>query len=128
MSAIGGGAVLLLLGSAGLRLLRNHAPDSLSEQTSPDGRYRIVTTEEVLGFPGSYCIKQVYVIGIHQQLDRSDTDNEVFAGACDGLNGVAWDGARVIGTVTPNAAVNGVNLTMKHYGADGKVMLQWSGR
>lgn len=51
LTLIGSGTVLLLAGAAGLRMLRNHPPDALSELVSPDGRYRIVITEELAGFP-----------------------------------------------------------------------------
>ena len=106
-----------------------NTPDSIGELISPDGRYRMVITEELAGFPGAYCSKQVYVLGAHERFNRSDEDNQVFAGACDGLNSIAWDGARILGTVTPNAALVGVSsLKLKGYGANGKVRLSWLGR
>ena len=110
-------------------MLRNHSPDSLSELVSPDGRYRIVITEDLAGFPGSVCIKQVYVLRVRDILDRSDEDNQVFAGACDGLESIRWDGARIRAIIVPAAAVAGVNsLTLKQFGANGKVQLSWTGR
>ena len=110
-------------------MLRNHSPDSLSELVSPDGRYRIVITEDLAGFPGSVCIKQVYVLRVRDILDRSDEDNQVFAGACDGLESIQWDGARIRAIIVPAAAVAGVNsLTLKQFGANGKVQLSWTGR
>jgi hypothetical protein len=96
---------------------------------SPDGRHRIVITEDIAGFPGSVCIKQVYVLGARAKFDRNDEDNLVFSGACDGLEGVQWDGKRVRGIVIPAAAVVGVNsLKLKQFGADGEVQLHWAER
>ena len=119
---------MLLLGKAGLRMLLNN-PDSISERISPDGRYRMVITEELAGFPGAYCTKQVYVLRANERFNRSDDDNQVYAGACDGLNSIAWDGARVLGTVTPHAALVGVSaLKLKGYAANGEVRLSWVGR
>lgn len=110
-------------------MLRNHPPDSLSELISPDGRYRIVITEEIAGFPGSFCFKQVYVLGVRDTFDRNDEDNQVFAGACDGLGSIHWNGTRIQGAVAPDAAVVGVkSLTLKQFGANGKVQLSWTGR
>ena len=129
LSWIGFATVLLLFGIAGLRLLRNQAPDSIGELISPDGGYRMVITEDLVGFPGSFCIKQVYVLRAHDRFNRNDEDNQVYAGACDGLSSIAWDGARILGTVTPNAAVAGVDsMKLKGYGANGKVRLSWVGR
>jgi hypothetical protein len=129
LSWIGFATVLLLLGVAGLRILGNHTPDSIGELISPDGRHRMVITEDLVGFPGSFCIKQVYVLGAHDTFNRNDEDNQVYAGACDGLSSIAWDGARILGTVTPNAAVAGVNsMRLKGYGANGEVRLSWLGR
>jgi hypothetical protein len=129
LALIGSGTVLLTAGAVGLRMLRNHPPDRLSELISPDGRYRIVITEEIAGFPGSFCFKQVYVLGVRDTFDRNDEDNQVFAGACDGLDSIRWDGARIQGTVAPGVAVVGVkSLTLKQFGGNGKVQLSWTGR
>jgi hypothetical protein len=128
LALIGGGTVLFSVAAAGLRLFRNHRPDSVREMPSPDGRHRIVITEEIAGFPGSFCIKQVYVLRAQDTFDRNDDDNLVFAGACDGLSGIQWDGARVRGIVVPAAAVVGVNsLTLKQFGAQGEVQVSWTG-
>lgn len=128
LASIGSGTVLYSAAAAGLRLFRNQPPDSAREMVSPDGRYRIVVTEDIAGFPGSVCIKQVYVIGARARFDRNDEDNLVFSGACAGLGGVQWDGARVRGIVIPAAAVVGVDsLKLKQFGANGEVQLDWTG-
>jgi hypothetical protein len=45
------------------------------------------------------------------------------------LSSIQWDGARIRGIVDTGAAVAGVrNLTLKQYGANGKVQLRWTGR
>ena len=96
---------------------------------SPDRRYRIVITEEVAGFPGSYCIKQVYVLPAHDTFDRNDEDTEVFVGGCQGLTDIRWDGDRILGTVALGPAIEGVSaLRMKGFAANGKVQLAWSTR
>jgi hypothetical protein len=129
LAVIGSGTVLFSVGAAGLRLSRNHPPDSRRELVSPDGRYRIVITEEIVGFPGSSCVKQVYVLGVRDTFDRNDEDDMVFSGACDGVSDIRWNGARIEGTVIPGAAVAGVrSLILKRYGANGKVQLSWAGR
>jgi hypothetical protein len=129
LAVIGSGTVLYSAGAAGLRLIMDHPPDSRQEMISPDGRHRIVITEELAGFPGAVCIKQVYVLGARETFDRNDEDNLVFAGACDGLRGIQWDGARIQGIVVPGAAVAGVRgLTLRESGAAGKVRLRWAGR
>jgi len=129
LALIGSGTVLYSAAAAGLRLFRNQPPDSAWEMVSPDGRHRIVITEDIAGFPGSVCIKQVYVLGARARLDRNDEDNLVFSGACDGLGDVQWDGRRVRGVVMPAAAVAGVNsLRLKQFGADGEVQLNWTER
>jgi hypothetical protein len=129
LALIGSGTVLYSAAAAGLRLFRNQPPDSAWEMVSPDGRHRIVITEDIAGFPGSVCVKQVYVLGARAKFDRNDEDNLVFSGACDGLEGVQWDGTRVRGIVIPAAAVVGVNsLKLKQFGADGEVQLHWAER
>lgn len=129
LAVIGSGTVLYSAGAAGLRILRDHPPDSRQEMISPDGRHRIVITEELAGFPGAVCIKQVYVLGARETFDRDDEDNLVFAGACDGLRGIQWDGARIQGIVVPGEAVAGVRgLTLRESGAAGEVRLRWAGR
>jgi hypothetical protein len=129
LAVIGSGTVLYSAGAAGLRLIRDHPPDSRQEMVSPDGRHRIVITEELAGFPGAVCIKQVYVLGARETFDRNDEDNLVFAGACDGLRGIQWDGTRILGIVVPGAAVAGVRgLTLRESGAAGEVRLRWAGR
>lgn len=126
---IGSGTVLYSAGAAGLRMLRNHAPDNVQELLSPDGRYRIVIANEVAGFPGAFCVRQVYVVDARDTVDRNDEDNLVYAGACDGLSSIQWDGARIRGIVDTGAAVVGVrNLTLRQYGANGRVQLRWTGR
>jgi hypothetical protein len=127
LAVIGSGTVLYSAGAAGLRILRDHPPDSRQDMISPDGRHRIVITEDLAGFPGAVCIKQVYVLGAREAFDRNDEDNLVFAGACDGLRGIQWDGARIQGIVAPAAAVAGVRgLTLR--GTAGEVRLYWAGR
>jgi hypothetical protein len=129
LAVIGSGTVLYSAGAAGLRLFRDHPPDSRQDMISPDGRHRIVITEELAGFPGAVCIKQVYVLRARETFDRNDEDNLVFAGACDGLGGIQWDGARIQGIVAPGAAVAGVrSLSLKQFGANGEVRLHWTGR
>lgn len=129
LAVIGSGTVLYSAGAAGLRILRDRPPDSRLEMMSPDGRHRIVITEDLAGFPGATCIKQVYVLGARETFDRDDDDNLVFAGACDGLRGIQWDGARIQGIVVPGAAVAGVRgLTLRESGAAGEVRLLWAGR
>lgn len=129
LAAIGGGTVLMLAGTAGVSLLRNQPPDHLRELVSPDGRYRLVITEKLAGFPGSVCIKQVFVLRVQDRLDQNDEDTQVFDGACDGLSSIEWNGVGIRGTVAPNAALEGVNhLTLKRYGANGKVAVNWTGR
>jgi hypothetical protein len=129
LALIGSGTVLYSTAAAGFRLFRHHPPDSVRELPSPDGRHRIVITEEIAGFPGSFCIKQVYVLGVRDTFDRNDEDNLVFSGACDGFGGIEWDGVRVRGIVVPGAAVVGVSsLKLKQFGANGEVQLSWAGR
>jgi hypothetical protein len=124
---IGAGAVVLASGVVGVRHLRNHAPDSLVEQISPDRRYRIVVLEELAGSLGSQCIKQVYVLDAGKTLDRNDADNRVYAGACDGLRDIEWTGNGVYGAVSPGKAVEGVNsLVLKPDGADGHIRVKWN--
>lgn len=124
---IGATAVLLALGMAGVRMLRNHAPDSVVEHISPDRRYRIVVLEEMAGSLGSQCTKQVYVLGTGQALDRNDEDNRIYAGACDGLRGIEWMGIGVYGEISPGKAVVGVErLVLKSGGADGRVQVRWN--
>jgi hypothetical protein len=86
-------------------------------------------TEELAGFPGSSCIKQVYVLPIHDSFDRNDEDDEVFVGGCQGLTDIRWDGDRVLGTVALAPAIEAVNaLKLKGFAAKGKVRLIWSSR
>lgn len=123
----GGAAMLYAAAAATLHAARNHAPDSVTELMSPDHRYRIVMTEELAGFPGSSCIKQVYVLPARATFDRNDEDNEVFAGACEGLTSIRWNGGRIQGTVALGPAIEGVKaLKLKRYGANGNVQLSWS--
>ena len=127
LALIGSGTVLYSAAAAGLRLFRNRPPETAWEMVSPDGRHRIVITEDLAGFPGSVCIKQVYVLGAHVKLDRNDEDNLVFSGACDGLGDVRWDGAGIRGIVIPAEAVAGVtSLKLKQFGANGEVRLNWT--
>ena len=127
LTLTGGAAVLYSAVAAALHVVRNHAPDSLTELISPDRRYRIVMTEELAGFPGASCIKQVYVLPARAVFDRNDEDNEVFAGACQGLTGIQWNGDRINGTVALGPAIEGVKaLKLKEYGANGSVQLSWS--
>ena len=129
LTLIGGGAVLLSAGAVALHMARNHSPDNLTELISPDHRYRIVMTEELVGFPGSFCVKQVYVLPVHHTFDRNDEDNEVFVGGCQGLISIQWNGDRIKGTVALGAAIEDVKaLKLKGYGANGKVQLSWSAR
>jgi hypothetical protein len=129
LTAIGGGTVLFSAAAAALHIARHHPPDSLVELVSPDRRYRIVITQEIAGFPGSYCIKQAYVLDAQETFDRNDEDNAVFVGGCQGLTDIRWNGNRIQGTVALGAAVENVNaLKMKGFAANGKVALTWSAR
>lgn len=129
LALIGGGAVIYSAAAVALHIARNHSPDRLVELVSPDHHYRIVMTEELAGFPGSSCIKQVYVLPIHDSFDRNDEDNEVFAGGCRGLTDIRWEGERVLGTVALGPAIEAVNaLRLKGFAAKGKVQLIWSSR
>jgi len=129
LASVGGAALLLAAGAAAQRMARNHAPDRLVERLSPDHRYRIVVTEELAGFPGAACIRQAYVLRAGAALDRNDEDDEVFAGGCQGLVDLRWEGARVLGTVSLPGAVDGVNaLRLREHAAGGAVRVAWSGR
>lgn len=129
LTLIGGGTVLFSAGAVALHIARNHAPDSLVELASSDHRYRIVITEELAGFPGSYCIKQVYVLPARATFDRNDDDNEVFVGSCEGLSDIRWNGDQIQGTVDLAIAAEGVRaLTLKRVAANGNVQLTWSAR
>jgi hypothetical protein len=129
LASIGSGTVLYSAAAAGLRLLRNHPPDSIRELPSPDGRYRLVITEDLAGFPGAVCIKQVYALGARATLDRNDEDNLLYAGACDGLRDLRWDGARVRGSIDAALAVADVrSMKLRHLGANGGVEVDWSSK
>lgn len=127
LAIIGGLAVLGAAGMLGLRALRNHAPDSLGEIVSPDGRYRIFVAEELVGFPGQVCVKDAYGLKVGKSLDRNDEESHVYAGACDGLTNIHWVGATVEGTVNISAAIDGVvGVSLRSYGAGGKVRVKWT--
>ena len=127
LSLIGGGTVLLSAGAVIRHMARDHSPDSLSELVSPDHRYRIVITEEIAGFPGSSCIKQIYVLPAHATLDRNDENSEVFVGGCRGLTSIRWNGDQIQGVVALGAGIEGVNaLKLRGTAADGKIQLSWS--
>jgi hypothetical protein len=129
LTLIGGGTVIYSAGAVALHIARNHSPDRLVELVSPDHHYRIFITEELAGFPGSSCIKQVYVLPIHDSFDRNDADNEVFSGGCEGLTDIRWSGDRVLGTVDLKPAIEAVSaLRLKGFAAKGKVQLIWSAR
>jgi len=129
LTLIGGGTVLFVSGKAVLHIMRNHAPDGYTELASPDHRYRVVITEDFAGFPGSTCIKQVYVLRADDRFDRNDGNNEVFAGGCGGLTSIRWNGGRIQGTVALAAALKDVNaMTLKEFGANGEVQLSWAER
>jgi hypothetical protein len=129
LTLIGGGTVLFSAGAVALHMVRNHSPDSYTELISPDRRYRMVITEEIAGFPGSFCIKQVYVLPAHDAFDRNDEDDEVFAGGCQGLTSIRWNGNRIQGTVALGAAIEGVKaLKLKGFAANGKVQVTWAER
>jgi hypothetical protein len=127
LAVVGACALLVLLGSVGLRAMASHSPDSLNEVISPDGRYRLVSTEDFVGFPGQVCVKDVYVIKAGASLDRSDDSNHIFAGACGGLLGIRWGSNGIEGTLCVVNAVDGVAaVTIRPYAADGKVRVTWS--
>jgi hypothetical protein len=129
LATAGAAALLFVAAVAAQRVARNHAPDRLVELVSPDRNYRIVITEELAGFPGAYCIKQAYVLRAGAALDRNDEDDEVFAGGCQGLVDLRWEGARVRGAVSLSGAVDGVNaLRLREHAAGGAVRVAWSGR
>lgn len=127
LTFIGGGTAIYWVGVVCLHMLRNLSPDQQTELISPDHSYRIVVTEQLAGFPGSVCIKQVYVLRARDRFDRNDEDNEIFAGACDGLIAINWNGRRVEGDIVLAEAVNDVRaLTLKSHGANGHVQVTWS--
>ncbi len=127
LTLIGSGTVIYLIAVFTLHILRNRAPDQQTELISPDRSYRMVITEQLAGFPGSVCIKQVYVLPAHDRFDRNDEDNEVFVGGCDGLISINWSGNRVEGEIVLGAAAKNVNaLKLKSYGADGHVQVTWA--
>ena len=126
LALIGCATVLYLVMFASLRLIRNGAADTQTELRSPMGPYRMVITEQLAGGPSSVCIKQVYVLPEGARFDRTDTDNEIFSGACDGLVAVNWAGDRVEGDIVFSRAADGVKSQLKSYGADGKVQVVWS--
>jgi hypothetical protein len=126
LAVIGAFAVVGIAGAIGLRAWRNQAPDSRHEIVSPDGHYRIAVEEDWLGFPGQVCVKGVYVLKAGASLDRNDEDNLVYAGACDGLGDIRWVGSHIEGTVNLPAALEGVvAVTLRRYGAEGKVSVNW---
>lgn len=128
LATVGAAALLFAAAVAAQRAARNHAPDRRVELVSPDRRYRIVITEELAGFPGASCIEQAYVLRTRDGLDRNDEDNEVFAGGCQGLVDLRWNGARVLGTVSLSGGIDGVNaLRLREYAAGGAVSVSWSG-
>jgi hypothetical protein len=121
-----GVALIVVAVSLGIRALRNHIPDSLNEIRSPDGSFRLVVAEELAGFPGQVCIKDAYVLSADAKLDWSGEDNHIYAGACDGLLDIHWNGSQVEGTVNLKAATEGVSYVMvRRYGAEGKVQINW---
>lgn len=126
LTLIGCATVLYLTALSILHVVRNGAPDKQTELLSPLGPYRIVITEQLAGFPGSVCIKQVYVLPARAKFDRNDTDNEIFTGACDGLVAVNWTGDRVEGDIVFSRAADGVKSQLKSYGADGQVKVIWA--
>ena len=126
LTLIGCATVLYLTGLSILHLMRNGAPDKQTELFSPQWPYRIVITEQLAGFPGSVCIKQVYVLPEGAKFDRNDKDNEIFTGACDGLVAVNWNGDRVEGDIVFSRAADGVKSQLKSYGADGEVKVVWA--
>lgn len=122
LAIVGACTLLVLLGSVGLRVMASHSPDSLNEVVSPDGRYRLVSAEDLVGFPSQVCIKDVYVIKAGASLDRSDESNHIFAGACGGLIGIRWGRNGIEGTLSVVNAVDGVAaVTIRPHAADGKV-------
>lgn len=125
-ATLAGVALVVGAGAIGLHALRNHAPDTRREIASPDGRFRLVITEELAGFPGQVCIEEVYALGAGVELDRNDQNDRVFAGACDGLLNIRWAGSQVEGTVDLQAAARGVaGVTVRESGASGKVRANW---
>lgn len=121
-----GVGLLFGAGAFGLHALRNHAPDSLREIASPNGRFRLVITEEFVGFPGQVCIKDVYALSASAKLDRTDENARVFTGACEGLLNIRWAGSQVEATVDPGAATAGVAfVTLRSSGANGEVQVKW---
>jgi hypothetical protein len=126
LTLVGALAVLGATGGLGLRALRNHAPDNLGEIVSPDGHYRILVAEDLVGFPGQACIKDAYVLKVGKSLDRNDEDSHIYAGACDGLTNIHWVGDTIEGTVNISAATDGVaRLSLRSFGAGGKVRMKW---
>lgn len=126
LTVIGGLAVLAGAGILGLRALRNHVPDSLSEIPSPDSHYRILVVEDLAGFPGQFCVKDAYVLKVGKSLDRNDEDSHIYAGACEGLTNIHWVGDAIEGKVNITTAINGVaEVNLRSYAASGKVHVNW---
>lgn len=127
LAAVGACTVLILLGYIGLRAWQDTTPDSLKEVVSPDGQYRLISTEDLVGFPGQACVKNIYIVKTGDQLDVRDETNRIFSGACDGVAAINWNSKGVEGTVNVAKAVDGVaGLTIKEYAVRGKVRVTWS--
>lgn len=127
LTAVGACALLMLLAYGALRASQDTKPDSLKEVISPDGQYRLVSTEDLVGFPGQACVKSIYILKTGQQLNVRDETNRIFSGACDGMVAINWNSKGVEGTVNVAKAVDGVAaLTLKEYAVRGKVRVMWS--
>jgi len=126
LAVIGALALIGIAGVIGLHAIRNHAPDGFREVVSPNGHFRIAIEEELVGFPGQVCVKDVHVLKVGASLDRTDEDTLVYAGACDGLGDIRWVGTHIEGTVNLPAALEGVvAVTLRRYWAEGEVSVNW---
>ncbi len=117
----------MLLAYGVLRAWQNTAPDQIKEVMSPDGQYRLVSTEDLVGFPGQACVKSIYILKTGEQLNVRDETDRIFSGACDGLVAINWASKGVEGTVNVAKGVDGVaGFTLKEYAVRGKVRVTWS--
>lgn len=127
LAVVGACALLMLLAYGALRAWQDTTPDSVKEVISPDGQYRLVSTEDLVGFPGQACVKSIYILKTGEQLNVRDQTDRIFSGACDGMVAIKWNSKGVEGTVNVAKAVDGVaGLMVKEYAVRGKVRVTWS--
>ncbi|MFC0167333.1 hypothetical protein ACFFKC_04500 [Pseudoduganella danionis] len=127
LAILGACTLLMQLGSFALRAIASHTHDLVSETISPDGQYRMVVTEDLVGFPGQVCIKDVYIIRARTSSHSVDEDKLIYSGACNGLLGIKWGAKGIEGTLSVANAVDGVAaVTIRQYAAEGMVRVIWS--